>query len=266
MKDAGTLVRSNEDVHQAVDRYLDSKRGQRELLDVVSTLGLRDQTNRLAEFFNEETDVSLQVEAARLLLSLGQEDYLRDRISVGDRVAVSVANALGMTNDRRSVSILTPYVTADVPASLRIAAAGGLGRTRPGQQSLVSLYRSEKLPRECGYVVYNSLLNSSVDHAKEVVARLAPPPTTGGEALPPMRKLVRMRGDRKSGKVTFHGKGTCSKCHKVHGEGKDIGPDLSEIGSKLSREAMYTAILNPNAGISHNYEQYGVVTADGLVL
>ncbi|MFG0254803.1 MAG: c-type cytochrome, partial [Rhodopirellula sp. JB053] len=266
MQDAATLVRSNDVVRRAVNRYLDDKRGQRELLDVVAKLELRDQTHRLAEFFNEAADVSLQVEATRLLLASGQEDYLRERLSAGDRTSVSIAKALGMTNDRRSVRILAPYVTADVPASLRIAAADGLGRSSRGQESLVSLYQSGKLPLECHYVVYNSLLNSKVAHAKEVVVHLAPPPTTGGEALPPMRKLVRMRGDGKRGKATFHGKGTCAKCHKVHGEGKDIGPDLSEIGSKLSREAMFTAILNPNAGISHNYEQYGIVTADGLVL
>ena len=52
----------------------------------------------------------------------------------------------------------------------------------------------------------------------------------------------------------------------MHGEGKDVGPDLSEIGSKLSRAALYTAILNPSAGISHNYEQYTLLTVDGLVL
>ncbi|MFP6658867.1 MAG: dehydrogenase, partial [Pirellulales bacterium] len=49
------------------------------------------------------------------------------------------------------------------------------------------------------------------------------------------------------------------------GEGKEVGPDLSEIGSKLSKEAMYVAILNPNAGISHNYETYEVVTLEGQI-
>lgn len=39
--------------------------------------------------------------------------------------------------------------------------------------------------------------------------------------------------------------GTCNKCHLVRGEGKQIGPDLTEIGSKLSREAMFESILYP---------------------
>ena len=35
--------------------------------------------------------------------------------------------------------------------------------------------------------------------------------------------------------------------------GTDFGPSLSEIGAKLSRGALYTAILEPSAGISFNY-------------
>ena len=40
-------------------------------------------------------------------------------------------------------------------------------------------------------------------------------------------------------------------------------PDLSEIGSKLSREDMYVNILNPSAAVSHNYETYSLLTVDG---
>ncbi len=47
------------------------------------------------------------------------------------------------------------------------------------------------------------------------------------------------------------------------GQGKNVGPDLTEIGSKLSREAMLVSILDPSAGISHNFENYAALTEDG---
>ena len=50
------------------------------------------------------------------------------------------------------------------------------------------------------------------------------------------------------------------------GEGKQIGPDLTEIGSKLSREAMFESILYPSAGISHSYETFTAELADGNVV
>ena len=58
----------------------------------------------------------------------------------------------------------------------------------------------------------------------------------------------------------------CNKCHKVRGKGKEVGPDLSEIGSKLSREAMYVSILDPSAAVSHNFETYSILTLDGLAV
>ena len=48
--------------------------------------------------------------------------------------------------------------------------------------------------------------------------------------------------------------------------GVDFGPGLSEIGAKLSREALYTSILSPNAGISFGYEGYLVTLNDGSKL
>jgi putative heme-binding domain-containing protein len=40
----------------------------------------------------------------------------------------------------------------------------------------------------------------------------------------------------------------------VNGKGTNFGPDLSEIGAKLSPEGLYTAILYPDQGISFGYE------------
>jgi putative heme-binding domain-containing protein len=83
--------------------------------------------------------------------------------------------------------------------------------------------------------------------------------------LPPVSELVKRSGDVAAGKHVFNTIGTCAKCHKVRGEGKEVGPDLSEIGSKLSKEALYVSILDPSAGISHNFETYTFLLADGSV-
>jgi putative heme-binding domain-containing protein len=72
-----------------------------------------------------------------------------------------------------------------------------------------------------------------------------------------------MKGDVARGKVVFNTVGKCNTCHVVNGEGKDVGPNLSEIGSKLSREAFFESILFPSAGISHNYETWTAITTGG---
>jgi putative heme-binding domain-containing protein len=75
-----------------------------------------------------------------------------------------------------------------------------------------------------------------------------------------------LTGDVQRGEVLFRGKATCSNCHIVNQFGKQVGPDLSEIGTKLSAEAMYVSILDPSAGISHNYETYIALLDSGQVL
>src|SRR5215472_17485643 len=37
-------------------------------------------------------------------------------------------------------------------------------------------------------------------------------------------------GNADNGKDLFHGKGACTTCHRVSGEGARLGPDLSDIG------------------------------------
>jgi cytochrome c oxidase subunit 4 len=39
----------------------------------------------------------------------------------------------------------------------------------------------------------------------------------------------------------------CSGCHKIDGEGAQLGPDLSHVGSKLEPDYIYRLILKPNS-------------------
>ena len=70
-------------------------------------------------------------------------------------------------------------------------------------------------------------------------------------------------GDAERGKKIFAGKGQCSTCHTISGEGGFIGPDLSAYGSALSAEAILKAILNPVRIAPPGYKSAAVTTADG---
>jgi putative heme-binding domain-containing protein len=109
----------------------------------------------------------------------------------------------------------------------------------------------------------NSAKSPSV---RESAASIFPPsPSKGSTPLPPLDELVEMRGDAERGQSAFNNAGTCAKCHLVDGVGKDIGPDLSAIGDKLPKQALFESILYPSAAISHNFETTSIVTDEGLV-
>ncbi len=57
-------------------------------------------------------------------------------------------------------------------------------------------------------------------------------------------------GDPAAGAVLFRGKGGCSNCHMVHGQGGRQGPELTTVGAKRSLQHLRNAILEPNQWVA----------------
>ena len=62
-----------------------------------------------------------------------------------------------------------------------------------------------------------------------------------------------VEGDRTAGREFFFGKGRCSSCHMVNGEGSPIGPDLSSIARELTLDQLRESLQNPDARIAPGY-------------
>lgn len=58
----------------------------------------------------------------------------------------------------------------------------------------------------------------------------------------------------------------CRSCHRIAGVGKDLGPDLSLIGSKLNAAQLLESILEPSKAIDVKYQTHLIETTDGQVL
>ncbi len=56
----------------------------------------------------------------------------------------------------------------------------------------------------------------------------------------------------------------CGQCHRINGQGGQIGPDLAGIG-KRRREDLLIEVLDPNRSVEGNYRRWTVVTTDGQV-
>lgn len=70
-------------------------------------------------------------------------------------------------------------------------------------------------------------------------------------------------GDARRGKEIFRGKGECSTCHTISGEGGFLGPDLSAYGSAMSANAIRDEILRPNRIEAAGYRSAVLTTRDG---
>jgi putative membrane-bound dehydrogenase-like protein len=69
-------------------------------------------------------------------------------------------------------------------------------------------------------------------------------------------------GDPARGQAVF-GR-LCAACHKLGGQGYEIGPDLAALTDR-SPEALLTAILDPNREVDARYVSYSVARKDGRV-
>ena len=61
-------------------------------------------------------------------------------------------------------------------------------------------------------------------------------------------------------------KGNCASCHMVQGRGAAVGPDLSDVGTRLTVEEIRESLLQPGARIAAGYELVTVQLRDGRSL
>ena len=73
-------------------------------------------------------------------------------------------------------------------------------------------------------------------------------------------------GDPQAGERFFRGAGGCLSCHMAHGQGKPIGPDLSNVGREMTEMEIREALVNPGARITPGYQLVNVKLRDGREL
>ncbi|MGH9658606.1 MAG: c-type cytochrome [Bryobacteraceae bacterium] len=75
---------------------------------------------------------------------------------------------------------------------------------------------------------------------------------------------TRVAGDVEAGRAIFFGKGACSQCHMILGNGGFLGPDLSNIGAARSLEYLRESVAKPGARLADGYQGVRVVTRQGV--
>ncbi|MEM7386646.1 MAG: c-type cytochrome, partial [Verrucomicrobiota bacterium] len=206
------------------------------------------------------------VRSVDLLLRFGKLEELEALLHREGSPGNPIVEAVGLSGHRNRFELLEKWLADEsLPGSLRAKALKAVGNTGPGAKQLLRLAADGKIPAELKFAA-GSVLFASPDPkvAEAAEAHFTRPKTVSEEALPPIHELVKMEGTLSSGKMVFGQ--ICIACHQVGDQGLDYGPALTEIGNKLAKEALYTAILDPNEAISFGYEGFTVKTKDGTEL
>ena len=213
------------------------------------------------------TDEQLVVAATGAALAIDAHQALRDAVAKAEPDEASrLLTGVGLNGTEQSVALLAEIVAAeDAAPGTRGTAVLALGRSQRGAERLVALAEKQALSGSLAQAAAATLALAPWADVRQAAAKVLPlPQPKGGGKLPTLDELSRRGGGNAGhGREVFAGAGTCAKCHVVGGQGKAVGPDLSGIGAKLSRVALYESILAPSAAVSHNYETWTAVGSDG---
>jgi putative heme-binding domain-containing protein len=148
--------------------------------------------------------------------------------------------------------------------TVRQEAVKTLGDGWGGSELLLNVVKSGKLPKELEPTAASTFATAIRKDIRQEALKYLSTAQSGGKPLPPISELAKQNGDVAVGKQVFSR--TCATCHKVGNDGSNFGPALSQIGSKLTKDALYMAIIHPDAGISFGYEGYVFKLKDGSTL
>ncbi len=265
----GVNVASNAELAEALGIVLDSSRGTQQFVSLVNSFQVEDRYPELLELAQQQAESQLGVDALRVLLDRGQRDLIAAALAGDDPEVVDrTFTVLATTGDGRTVELLRGILADESQdVSNRRNAIRALGSARPGAEGLLALAQGEEYDAALKDALAATLHSVEWQDIKGPAGEIFPlPESQSMEPVPPVAELIERRGDVANGRLLFHSTATCFKCHQVNGIGQIIGPDLSEIGRKLTRQAMYESVLFPSAGISHNFETWAVATVDGDIV
>lgn len=260
-------ITKSEKAQAALSRYLKRNHGSQEYVDLIERFHVDGEAADLADLADlavEKPRETIGVKAAKLVIDFGQGQRLID-IAAGDdaKRADAARTAMGLTGEKAAVEALMA-MACDMkhPQAVRSAAVQAIGLSRNGELALLEAVKDKKLPADLNLSA-GQVLSASADPAvRDEAGKLITMPTSASATpLPPVSELVKLTGDVAKGKMVFER--ICVACHKVADKGIDFGPNLTEIGDKLPKEGLYSAILDPSAGISFGFEGFTITFKDG---
>jgi len=260
---------SNPDAAAALDQALTDLHGTSQYIQLIESFKLTDRYGDVLSIAQAHPAEQIGVEAVRSLLRGKQWNLLTAALKDKDaKAATATAEVMGNSLESSVAGVLMKVITdGSVAIDVRRECVRAAARVQHAARELGKLITSKKMDAELNQVAAAALHAASSRSTRELANTLFPlPPGKEGKPLPPITQLLTMNGDAQNGRLIYNTTGTCHKCHIVNKIGREIGPDLSEIGSKLSPQALFESIIYPSAGISHNYEAYSLVLTSGTTV
>ena len=163
------------------------------------------------------------------------------------------------------------YPQADVAAGARVYAALCIGCHGPTGAGIGGIdLRQGPLPRASTDAALTTLLGKGIpgtgmpsftldaNDARSLIAFLRSGFDANTATVP--------QGDPARGRAIFEGKANCLTCHRIEARGRDIGPDLTEIGRTRTAAAIQRSLIDPAGSMIPINRPVRAETRDGRVV
>ncbi len=256
--DIAGMLSGPEDVHQTA-------------IETAALLGIKDVVPQLEQTLADtEVPEELRVASFRALARLSDNvDALLEagQRDASDAIRIASLELLSTRSPEKAVPALAEVMNTGSVTSQQ-KALSLLGDIRGEAASTVVKTAFDKFDNgELPQAVSLELLDAAKSVGSAELAgrvRFFDAKRKLGDKLEPWSECLE-GGDAGRGYVIFFGRAaaSCRRCHKVNGDGADVGPDLSAIAKDKDRKYLLEAIVDPNAKIAKGFETTIILDANG---
>ncbi|MEW6305216.1 MAG: PVC-type heme-binding CxxCH protein [Verrucomicrobiota bacterium] len=240
-------------------------------IEAAVSLDLRDAAPVLAEVFNNlALPAATRVEALQALEKL-KFSKLADLV----KNAVADKEEAVRKEGNRLMAMLKP---ADAAASLTTVLQKGTIGEKQGALATLAKVNGADADKVIGAWLDKLIAGHAEKELQLDILEAAAKRTNGSikdklagyEAKRPAEGANRYRevlygGNAENGKKIFYERveASCFRCHRLKGEGGEVGPALDGIATKYPREYLLEAIVDPNAKIAEGFDSLLILLKDG---
>jgi putative heme-binding domain-containing protein len=249
-------------VKAAFARNVAQNRGTASYFDSVDRYKIAEEIPHLLKLVVEQPKSQEAAAASKSLLSLKADAEIRKTAAgLPAEKLPDFLEAVAKSNKREAGELLLSMLGEGSPES-KSAAVKALGKSRNAENALLKAIQANAVPAEMKFQAVQVLHSSADPNTKAAIEALVPmPKSQDNKPLPLLADLVKRTGHADKGKEVYTK--YCIACHQVGTTGIDFGPALTEIGTKLAKEAIYQSILEPSSGISFGFEGWEIKTKAG---
>jgi putative heme-binding domain-containing protein len=260
-------VKSSPVAQTALRNLVQALRGTPEYIELVERYEIRSENPQLLEIAINSENNQVARNAGRLLLKHGGREMAWQVINGKDTAQASalLRSLAGIGNKETLDMLQTVVLSKKYDTAMRRKTALLVGRSWGGEERVLALLKSKKVPQEYIPAIVSSVSNAWRGSIRTEAASYLPNnPTKAQTKIPTIAELAAMKVSPENGKAIFNR--ACGTCHMVGNTGYEFGPKLTEIGTKMPKEELLRSIVHPSAGIAFNYEGWELRMKDGSTL